>query len=675
MQKKWLEVYGAYRIAELLAVYADCSPQGFYQRWKQRNDFMDTQAESYGCGATDGFMDAVEQTVSERRNETSWKNEDAWKAGTAAYGVRYMTPEMYLYYELKSIQLAFVVYKGDHVGTHKCHVYTDEEKREFYEKHPDLFTRYHGDLFSYEEVAVIIEKWLKASEYQEIVRETATELLSDEEAGGVQMSGETLLQRVNAVDAEKEVTDAVANETLSEACVDKGAETWTTEFRSIWNRMQHQKEDAESRKAAENSGRCYYVSALRGDDANDGTESQPLRSLYAVNRLKLQPGDQVFLERGSVFEGQFLHLSVQGSKEHPIRIGAYGNGARPLIETNGQGIWYQDYGTELDAPTHVYRGYVSSAVLLYDCEYITVADLEITNRGGVFGEDYSAPHKMNRTGVAGIAKDRGTLHEIHLNNLFIHDVEGNVYDKHMNNGGIYFTCLKPEDEAQTGVARYENVSVRGCHLKHTSRWGIAVGYSYKCKEFMMAELPDELFAQYGHHNIYIADNYVEEIGGDGITVMYAMKPLVEYNSGDSCALEMNDRYYREPENRGGKVAAGIWPWKCKDALLTYNEMRDMRLNQDSMAWDADSGDGTLYQYNYSRLNEGGCVMFCLEEAIHNEFRYNVSMDDLGGLISPSGNPDAWIHHNVFYHRKEVPFLRAHMDDGRYTVEENEIKLI
>ena len=37
----------------------------------------------------------------------------------------------------------------------------------------------------------------------------------------------------------------------------------------------------------------------------------------------------------------------------------------------------------------------------------------------------------------------------------------------------------------------------------------------------MAELPDELFAQYGHHNIYIADNYVEEIGGDGITVMYA----------------------------------------------------------------------------------------------------------------------------------------------------------
>lgn len=28
-------------------------------------------------------------------------------------------------------------------------------------------------------------------------------------------------------------------------------------------------------------------------------------------------------------------------------------------------------------------------------------------------------------------------------------------------------------------------------------------------------------------------------------------------------------------------------------------------NQDGQAWDADSGDGTVYQYNYSYVNEGG----------------------------------------------------------------------
>lgn len=654
------EIYAAYRVANLLGVYEDCSPNGFYQRWKQKNAFMKAQAEEFGIGSTDHFIDAVERTVDQRRAETEWKNADAWKNGTAAFGARYLTPEMYLDYELKSIQLAFATYKGEMVGNHKCHVYTEDEKRAFYDANQDLFTRYHGDLFSYEEVDLIIEKWLKVQEYQDIIESVVANTHLNE----------TTVNEISAQDVSDEKSD--------------NAVQWITEFEKIWNQMQEEKrlredkscpEETKSESSIGNCGHCYYVSSIHGDDANDGTEDQPLKSLYAVNRLDLQPGDQVLLERGSVFENQFLHLNVQGTKEQPIYIGAYGNGAKPLIQTNGQGIWYQDYGNELDAPTHVYRGYVSSAVLLYDCEYLTVENLEISNKGGVFGETYSAPHKMNRTGVAGIAKNRGTLHEIHLSNLYIHDVEGNVYDKHMNNGGIYFICLKPEAEEKTGVARYENVSVRGCHLKRTSRWGIAVGYSYKCKEFMTAELPDELFERYGHHNIYIADNYVEEIGGDGITVMYAMKPLVEYNSGDSCALEMNDRYYTEPEDRAGKVAAGIWPWKCKDALLTYNEMRDMRLNQDSMAWDADSGDGTLYQYNYSRLNEGGCVMFCLEEAIHNEFRYNVSVDDLGGLISPSGNPDAWIHHNVFCHRAEVPFVRPHMDDGKYVAEENEIHLI
>ena len=421
------------------------------------------------------------------------------------------------------------------------------------------------------------------------------------------------------------------------------------------------------------SSGIYYVSAQKGNDKNDGSAQHPFATLFAVNRLPLKPGEQVLLERGSVFSGQFLHLSVQGTKEAPILIGAYGEGNPPEIAAGGQGIWYQDYGTELDSPTHTKEGYVSSAVLLYDCAYVTLRDIAVSNQGEIVGEIYEAPRKMNRTGVAVVAKNRGTLREIHLENLEVRNVNGNVYDKHMNNGGIYFTCLKPDDEERTGVARYEKVSVRGCFVHKVSRWGIAVGYSYKSREFMKAELEEELFEKYGHKDIQISGNYVKEAGGDGITVMYALEPVVEHNGSDSCAGEMNDRVYRFPEERGGKVAAGIWPWKCKDALFQYNEVRDTRLNQDGMAWDADSGDGTVYQYNYSRQNEGGCVMFCLEEAIHNTFRYNVSYDDLGGTISPSMNPDAYLHHNIFYKRNDVPFVREHMDGGNFTEEENVIK--
>ncbi len=421
--------------------------------------------------------------------------------------------------------------------------------------------------------------------------------------------------------------------------------------------------------------RSYYVSSVNGDDKNDGSREKPLATLLAINQIQLQPGDQVLLERGSVFRGQFLHLSACGTVKEPILIGAYGDGQLPRIEAMGQGIWYQDYGTELDSPTHTRAGYVSSAVLLYDCAYLTVQDIAITNQGEITGECYEAPHKMNRTGVAVVAKNRGTLRELHLAGLEIRDVNGNVYDKHMNNGGIYFTCLRPDKEEVTGAARYEGVSVTGCLVQRVSRWGIAVGYSYKCKEFMKAELEEELFEKYGHRNIQIADNYVKEAGGDGITVMYALRPLVEHNTADSCAGEMNDRVYKYPLERMGKVAAGIWPWKCKDALFQYNEVVDTRLNQDGMAWDADSGDGTIYQYNYSRLNEGGCVMFCLEEAVHNTFRYNVSQDDLGGTISPSMNPDAYLHHNTFIKRKGVPFVRERMDGGKFVEEENVIREI
>lgn len=417
--------------------------------------------------------------------------------------------------------------------------------------------------------------------------------------------------------------------------------------------------------------RIYYVSAINGNDKNIGTKDAPFQTLASIRKLCLKPGNQVLLERDSVFQGQYLHLSTQGTESEPIVIGAYGEGELPVIHGEGQGIWYQDYGTELDSPVHTKEGYVSSTILLYDAAYITIRDLAVTNQGKMMGEQYSAPRKMNRTGVAVVAKNGGTLRQIHLENLEIYNVNGNVYDKHMNNGGIYFTCLKPDDEKKTGVARYEGVRVTGCYIRKVSRWGIAVGYTYKCREFMSAELPEDLYDTYGHKDIRITDNYVKEAGGDGITVMYALRPVVEHNTADSNAGEMNDRIYRFPENRMGKVAAAVWPWKCKDALLQYNEAADTRLNQDGMAWDADSGDGTVYQYNYSRMNEGGCVMFCLEEAIHNTFCYNLSYDDLGGTISPSTNPDAYIHHNVFYRRDGVPFVREHMDGGNYVEEENE----
>ena len=54
-------------------------------------------------------------------------------------------------------------------------------------------------------------------------------------------------------------------------------------------------------------------------------------------------------------------------------------------------------------------------MLLYDVEHVVIRDIEITNRAGeILGESYSAPHKMNRTGVAVVAKDKGVRSGIFL---------------------------------------------------------------------------------------------------------------------------------------------------------------------------------------------------------------------------------------------------------------------
>lgn len=162
--------------------------------------------------------------------------------------------------------------------------------------------------------------------------------------------------------------------------------------------------------------RTYYVSSENGNDCHDGlSEAAPFATLQRLQKCRLEPGDKILLECGSVFEDQYLHLSASGSKELSIEIGAYGDGALPKIHANGTGIWYQDYGTVLDSPAHVYRGNVSSAILLYDAEYIWIHDLEITNQEPFTTmEAYCAPDKMDRTGVAVVAQNGGTLHvEVH----------------------------------------------------------------------------------------------------------------------------------------------------------------------------------------------------------------------------------------------------------------------
>lgn len=429
-------------------------------------------------------------------------------------------------------------------------------------------------------------------------------------------------------------------------------------------------------------GTTYYVSSVNGDDANPGTsQDEPFQSLSKINEITLGPGDQVLLEKGSVFDSQYLHIKEgsKGSEAAPIIISTYGDGARPQINANGTGVWYQSYGQQLGNAQHKWQGNVSSAVLLKDVEYIEISGLEITNdrdRGELHPEDAGKPwngkNVMDRTGVAGMTQNIGTADHIVLDDLYVHDVDGNVYNKHMLNGGIYFIAALPTNETQTGIPRYNDLQITNCHVENVYRWGIAAAYTAYWGKFTTDELPDSVMQQYGHSNVVISNNYMKDVGGDAITTMYCDRPIVENNVSDGAAKYINTTDYNATDF--GRVAAAIWPWKCKNAVFQYNECFDTknagRGNGDGQAWDADSGDGTLYQYNYSHGNSGGAVMFCLQQAVNSTFRYNISQNDMIGPLNIPSNPDAHIYNNTFYIAQGVPLIRPDMKNGAATIENN-----
>lgn len=107
------------------------------------------------------------------------------------------------------------------------------------------------------------------------------------------------------------------------------------------------------------SGRTYHVDCVEGrDNASGRNPSTAWRSLKRANRAKLKPGDSLLLLRGCRWQGPLL-VTWSGTSDAPITVGAYGEGARPIIQNAFQDIfvtgdWFviKDVHVRADPPTH-----------------------------------------------------------------------------------------------------------------------------------------------------------------------------------------------------------------------------------------------------------------------------------------------------------------------------------
>lgn len=83
-----------------------------------------------------------------------------------------------------------------------------------------------------------------------------------------------------------------------------------------------------------NGATTYYVDSLGGKNANTGTAPQSAWQDFSnINNRTLAAGERLLIKRGSVIN-QELNIGASGTAEQWVEIGAYGEGARPIICRN-----------------------------------------------------------------------------------------------------------------------------------------------------------------------------------------------------------------------------------------------------------------------------------------------------------------------------------------------------
>ena len=108
--------------------------------------------------------------LEQRRQEKNRQNEENQEQGRIFYGPHTYSPAAYLQFELTRFRLDFVQPAPKIRAAGYGKPVPQKEKRKFYKRNQDLFTRYAGDVFPYEEVEDVIEKRIREEQYEQLVQ-------------------------------------------------------------------------------------------------------------------------------------------------------------------------------------------------------------------------------------------------------------------------------------------------------------------------------------------------------------------------------------------------------------------------------------------------------------------------------------------------------------------------
>ncbi|MFF0744078.1 hypothetical protein ACFYVL_27145 [Streptomyces sp. NPDC004111] len=325
----------------------------------------------------------------------------------------------------------------------------------------------------------------------------------------------------------------------------------------------------------------HYLDCGAGNDNANGTSTRtPWRTLAKAS-TEYRPGDRLLLKRGTSCTGT-LAPTGRGTATAPIRLDAYGSGAKPHIEGAG----------------------ARAAVLLRNSQGWEIRNLDLSNTGPATTTD-------RRAGLLVLLTDYGVGRHYVVDDVDVHDVNGSDHKDPDPSGGILFVV-----QGDRTPTRFDGIRIEDSTVRHVDRTGIGTMSTWGRR----AAYPDGPGTSFEPiTGVRIQRNDVRDTGGDAIVTHNADGARVEHN------------YVNGFNMRSAGYNAGVWSWNSDNVLTQYNEVTGGHGTRDSEAFDIDGGNtNNVFQYNYSHDNEGGFLLVCNGAGMTskgNKVRHNISIND------------------------------------------------
>ena len=354
----------------------------------------------------------------------------------------------------------------------------------------------------------------------------------------------------------------------------------------------------------------YYLSSSTGNDNNNGSQTQPWKTLSKLSNISLGPGDTVYFKKGDTFRGHYV-VNGSGTEGNLITFTSYGSGNQPIIS----GSSHDDGGGD-------YR----EAILVTNHDNMVFDGLEIQNH-----------RTISRSGVGDLVSF-GIRIEVSDSNVDLN----NFSFRNMTFKNVY--ALYWVDPADQNA--FNDFEVSG--LTFISSWGGIIN-NVIVEESYFTDLQ-----RIGVHikntmgktstkrntNFVFRNNEFFQIGGTCVLPIRTENCLIENNIFNQPGAKTNDKMI----GRG----SAVWNWYSINTIVQHNQAINAKGILDSHGIHVDhSNVDTFIQYNYMQDCEGGFVEI-LGGNQRAVYRFNISVND-GWRVNPNwANSDhtIWLNDKI-----------------------------